>query len=54
MEEIISENLDMEDFWNKKFWLCKNYLLYVVNIKVPYEIFIWVKGGISDPNLEAG
>ena len=28
--------------------------LYVVNIQIPYEIFIYVEGGISDPNFEAG
>ena len=26
----------------------------VGNIQIPYEIFIYVEGGISDPNLEAG
>ena len=26
----------------------------VVNIQTPYEIFIYVEGGISDPNLKAG
>ena len=26
----------------------------VVNIQIPYEIFIYVEGGISDPNFEAG
>ena len=25
-----------------------------VNIQTPYEIFIYVEGGISDPNLKAG
>ena len=26
----------------------------VVNIQTPYEIFIYVEGGISNPNLKAG
>ena len=26
----------------------------VVNIQTPYEKFIYVEGGISDPNFEAG
>ena len=26
----------------------------VVNIQTPYEIFIYLEGGISDPNLKAG
>ena len=26
----------------------------VVNIQTPYEIFIYVEGGISYPNLKAG
>ena len=26
----------------------------VVNIQTPYEIFICVEGGISNPNLKAG
>ena len=29
-------------------------LIAVVNIQTPYEIFIYVEGRISDPNLKAG
>ena len=28
--------------------------LYVVNIQTLYEIFIYIEGGISNPNLRAG
>ena len=34
--------------------MCFEEALYVVNIQTPYEIFIYVKGGTSDPNFEAG
>ena len=34
--------------------LFKYTYLYVVNIQIQYKIFIFVGGGISDPNLEAG
>ena len=30
------------------------YYSYVVSIKTLYEIFIYVEGGISEPNLKAG
>ena len=35
-------------------WTGKARELDVVNIQTPYEIFIYVEGGISDPNLKAG